>query len=278
MWCMTCDTWYVTCDTWYGKCDTWNMTHGGGWKFSQNFSSLAFLVWAGKWFEDLEEKYDSISEWTDNDAVYQTAPATPGLLKLEVVGPVDNRPSTNKLHHFFPKKIHVTHDMCHVTHNMWQVTRDMWHVVAGEHSIKISARFWFVIYDILKIWWKKMTCWLNWQISDKVVSRTAPATPSLFNKYETSSPHSEKRKPWLTKLSEQDNALNYVSKLMKNWLIEICCNIEKLINLLIQLNFRNRFIFFGIFLVVFGSLMYDALRRVRINQTQVLMSPNTPHY
>ena len=33
--------------------------------------------------------------------------------KLDGVGPVDNRPSTDKLHHFVPppKKNHVTHEM-----------------------------------------------------------------------------------------------------------------------------------------------------------------------
>ena len=34
--------------------------------------------------------------------------------KLDGVGPVDNRPSTNKLHHFV-RKLHVTHDMRHMT-------------------------------------------------------------------------------------------------------------------------------------------------------------------
>ena len=34
----------------------------------------------------------------------RTAPATPGLLKLDGVGPVDNRPSTDKLHQIVTKK------------------------------------------------------------------------------------------------------------------------------------------------------------------------------
>ena len=51
-----------------------------------------------------------------NKGYCRTAPATPGLLKrgqclnveqnllkLDGVGPVDNRPSTNKLHHFVKK-------------------------------------------------------------------------------------------------------------------------------------------------------------------------------
>ena len=72
--------------------------------------------------------------------------------KLDGVGPVDNRPSTDKLHHFVRKKRkkkkmwhgtcdtwHVTCDMWHMTHDMWHVTSDTWHVWAGEHSLKISA-------------------------------------------------------------------------------------------------------------------------------------------
>ena len=57
-------------------------------------------------------------------------------LKLDGVGPIYNRPSTNKLHHFIQKKWHY----------MWHLTRDMWHVTHetrlvwwGEHSLKISA-------------------------------------------------------------------------------------------------------------------------------------------
>ena len=51
--------------------------------------------------------------------------------KLDGVGPVDNRPSTNKLHHFVQKNknIHVPHDTWHVTHDMWHVTRDNWRVI-----------------------------------------------------------------------------------------------------------------------------------------------------
>ena len=78
-------------------------------------------------------------------------------LKLDGVGPVDNRPSTDKLHQFVRKKInkkiivtcdtwhvtrdtwHVTCDMWHVTRDTWHVTHDTWHVWGGEHSLKISA-------------------------------------------------------------------------------------------------------------------------------------------
>ena len=54
--------------------------------------------------------------------------------KLNGVGPVDNRPSTNNLHNFVQKKC------------------DMWHG-EGEHSLKMLAPLLspFVISDIMKI-------------------------------------------------------------------------------------------------------------------------------
>ena len=50
---------------------------------------------------------ESVSQLMSHKAVYRTAPATPGLLimfTLDGVGPVDNRPSTDKLHHFVKKE------------------------------------------------------------------------------------------------------------------------------------------------------------------------------
>ena len=65
---------------------------------------------------------------------------------------------------------------------MWHVTRDTWHVWGGEHSLKISAPYLllFVIYDIMKIWRKRLTELTNESINDKAVYRTAPATPGLL--------------------------------------------------------------------------------------------------
>ena len=96
--------------------------------------------------------------------------------KIEGVGPIDRRTSTDKLHHFNQKKKKKTFDTWHVTcdtwhgtcdmwhshvtcdmisfttlsmtFDMWHVTCDMWHVtltcdmlhvLGGEHSLKISA-------------------------------------------------------------------------------------------------------------------------------------------
>ena len=59
--------------------------------------------------------------------------------KLDGVGPVDNRLSTDKLHHFVrkkkrkkkKKKKNVPCDTWHVTRDTWHVTRDTWHVTHG---------------------------------------------------------------------------------------------------------------------------------------------------
>ena len=53
--------------------------------------------------------------------------------ELNGVGPIDNRTSTKKLHHFA--------HMWNVTCDMWHVTPDMWHMtcVEGDRFLKISA-------------------------------------------------------------------------------------------------------------------------------------------
>ena len=55
----------------------------------------------------------------------------PFMIKLDWVGPDDNRPSIDKLHQFVKKN----KKKC----DTWHATYDMWHVVGGEHSLKTSA-------------------------------------------------------------------------------------------------------------------------------------------
>ena len=80
-------------------------------------------------------------------------------LKLDGVGPVDNRPSTDELHNFVKKK--VTCDMWHVTCDTWHVTCDTWHMTLDLFGgVNILSKFQllpFVIYDIMKIWRKRLT-------------------------------------------------------------------------------------------------------------------------
>ena len=82
---MTCDMWHMTGDTWHVTHDMWHVTCCGGWTFSQHFSSLALTVCDLWYYEDLEEKDHWLNEWINqsisHEAVYRTAPATPGLLK-----------------------------------------------------------------------------------------------------------------------------------------------------------------------------------------------------
>ena len=65
------------------------MTRCGGWTFFQNFSSLALTVCDLWYYEDLEEKAhgltELINEWINDEAVYRTATATPGLLNRPTV-------------------------------------------------------------------------------------------------------------------------------------------------------------------------------------------------
>ena len=61
---------------WHVIRDMWHMTCLGGWTFYPNFSSLALTVYDLWYYEDLEEKDDLLND----EAVYRTAPATPGLI------------------------------------------------------------------------------------------------------------------------------------------------------------------------------------------------------
>ena len=82
-------------------------------------------------------------------SIFVTA-SIPFPLKLDGVGPVDNRPSPKKLQHFVKKKKcdtwhlipdtwHLTHDTWHMTPDTWHLTPDMWHLVGVEQLVKISA-------------------------------------------------------------------------------------------------------------------------------------------
>ena len=71
---MTRDMWHMTRETW----------HVGGDEHSlKNFSSLVLTVCDFRYYEDMEEKADSLKLINDM-AVYRAAPATPGLLNIEM--------------------------------------------------------------------------------------------------------------------------------------------------------------------------------------------------
>ena len=59
-WHVTRDMWHVTCDMWHVTRDTWHVICLGGWTFSQNFSCLAITVCYLWYYEDQEEKDESL--------------------------------------------------------------------------------------------------------------------------------------------------------------------------------------------------------------------------
>ena len=61
IWHMTHDTVHMICDTWHMTCHMVHMTCCGGWKFSQNFSSLGLTVCDLWYYEDLEEQADRLN-------------------------------------------------------------------------------------------------------------------------------------------------------------------------------------------------------------------------
>ena len=52
----------LTCDMWHRTCDVWHMKWGGGWTFSQKFSSIALTVCDLWYYADLEEKADWLTD------------------------------------------------------------------------------------------------------------------------------------------------------------------------------------------------------------------------
>ena len=71
------------------------------------------------------------------------------IWKLDGVGPVDNRPSTDKLHHFVRKKEKkMTFDTSHVTGDTWCDTwRDTWHILSNFSSLALKVcDLWYYEY------------------------------------------------------------------------------------------------------------------------------------
>ena len=83
MWQVKHNTWQVTHDRLQVLGDIRDMTHGVGWIFSQNSSSLAHTVCDLWCCEYLEEKDRLLNEWMNYEAVCRTAPATTGLLNIK---------------------------------------------------------------------------------------------------------------------------------------------------------------------------------------------------
>ena len=73
MWHMTRDTWHVTCDTWH----VWGVNILSKFQLPSSYRLWFMILWSsgGKGWLD-----QSINQSVNDEAVYRTAPATPGLL------------------------------------------------------------------------------------------------------------------------------------------------------------------------------------------------------
>ena len=102
------------------------------------------------------------------------------LRKLDGVGPIANRPSTDKLHHFVRQKKNLKCDMWHVTYDTWHVTcLGGWTFSQNFRSLALTVcDLWYYV-DL-----EEKADLMNQLINYEVVDRTAPATPGLLNTYQ----------------------------------------------------------------------------------------------
>ena len=103
---VTHHTWHLKHDTWHVKYDTWHLAVG---EHSLKILDPLLLRFGSEGFWNILRKRmsHSMNQW---QSWFWKAPTTLGLSKLDGVGPVDNRPSTNKLHHFVKQKKKLTCD------------------------------------------------------------------------------------------------------------------------------------------------------------------------
>ena len=93
--------------------------------------------------------------------------------KLDRVGPVDNRPSTDKIHHFVQKRKKTKkNDMCHVTHRGW------WTLYQNSRSPALTVWVWRCFEDL-----EEKDMWLN-----REVNKTSLHLPSLHHHFTITSP------------------------------------------------------------------------------------------
>ena len=117
-----------------------------------------------------------VSKGGDSECIFVTPvwflwPKTVYRHKLDGVGPVDNRPSTDKTNHFEEKnkKKKVTCDTWHVTRDIWNVTCNMWHVTCCG-GWPLSQNFNSLALLICDLWYFKdqeeKAHWLNQWINE----------------------------------------------------------------------------------------------------------------
>ena len=190
LWHVTCDTWHVTRDMWHVTRDTWHVTHDmwhvtpdtfGGVNILSKFQlpssyRLWFMIlWRSGGKGSLSEL---INQSMSNEAVYRTAPATPGLLTRR------GRPRWHQtLHRLAPKKRrrtkmwHMTPDTWHVTPDTWHLTCDTWWGVNILSKCQLSSSQGL---GVMMLWRFGGKCWLSNLIGNRGVCKTAPATSGLL--------------------------------------------------------------------------------------------------
>ena len=83
---------------------------------------LSYSDWLSYWISEAGVKYKALHYY------YYYLISICQIVKPDRVGPVDNTPSTKKLHNFVKKKREKKKKMWHVTRDTWHMTCDMWHV------------------------------------------------------------------------------------------------------------------------------------------------------
>ena len=166
---MTSDTWHVTPNKWHVTCDMWHMVGG---KHSLKISAY-YLYWFG--IHDAvkigRKRMTKITnEWITSVFVEYPRHTTGLLIKLDGVGPVDNRPFTDKLHQFVKKKIkcdmwHMTRDTCHLPCDMWHMTHRVgWTFSQNLSSLALPVWDWECLEHILTKGWVNqwISKWRRW--------------------------------------------------------------------------------------------------------------------
>ena len=102
----------------------------------------------------------------------------PFRLETRRGSPVDDRPSTDKLHHFVQKKKKKK-----MARDTWHMTCDTWHMThLGGWTF--SQNFSSLALTVCDLWYYEDILgkgWVTQLMNHKAVCRTAPATPGLSN-------------------------------------------------------------------------------------------------
>ena len=90
----------------------------------------------------------------------------PLALKLDRLGPIDNRPSPNSLHYFVKKMCSMTPDTWHLIRDTWHMTCDTWHVICDmwqvSHGGIVSEDFFFLFFVKSDLRLKPLSVAMSW--------------------------------------------------------------------------------------------------------------------